>query len=364
MSPQYTQRLCRLLTAFDAERLGEGNVTAGTNVLAAMACSISNIHRHGACLTGSNGSSHQVGSSLLASGPLTSSLIGERVWAQLAAIQTNVSTHLREWKIGEQDIITASPIHAPKLEEFKIRADFSAHVFCDEEARIGSDYHHSLFSPFPNQVRRALLDQPLVCVTGATLADLRGNLKRSHLGRPLVHEVLHNPSHCADLGECCLPVIDGTMTVEPLSTPVHGHVLLTDPSRVLDEMVRAGGEPCRWLLRLVWLVDGKAGPEAPLDSDATSRQARLDHLEYRFALALRTAWKSRLDHTITAPVCHAIDLAALQAKWVAFLVACEPTCPGISFAARPLFATLVFGLYEMTAGVELASLAARKSTQT
>jgi len=352
MSPEITQRLNRLLTAFDAERLGEGNLAAGANVLAAMACTIANIHRRGACLTGSDGVSFQTGSSLLASGPLTSSLIGERVTAPLAAIQGNVLAHIQEWELGKQAIIEGSPICKPKLDGFRIQADLSAHGFWDEEMRMGVHHHHSLFSSFSNQVKRALCDQPLVFVTGATPGDLHRNLRRSHLGRPLLHGVLRSPSHCADLADCCLPVIDGSMTIEPLSTSIHGHVLLTDPSRLLDEVVGAGGEPARWLLRLPWLVDGNAGPEIASDKDSAATQPRLDRMEQRYEQALRNAMRCRLDHTVKAPVCHDIDLAAFQTQWVGFLVASETACPGISAAARPLLATLVFGLYEMASIME------------
>ncbi len=352
MSPETTQRFNRLLTAFDAERLGEGNIAAGANVLAAMACSIANIHRRGACLTGSDGISFQAGSSLLATGPLTSSLIGERVTSPLAAIQANVIAHLQEWELGKQVIIEGCLVGKPKLDVFGIDADFSAHCFFDEEMRLGRVAHLSLFSPIANRVKRALSAQPLVYVTGATTGDLRNNLRHSHLGRPLVHGVLHSPSHCADLAGGCLAVIDGTMTIEPLSTPVHGHVLLTDPSRVLGEVVRAGGEPARWLLRLPWLVDGEAGPEIASDKDASGSQPRLDSMELRYELAMRNAMRCRLDHTVKAPVCHGIDLEGLQAHWVGFLVASEPECPGISAAARPLLATLVFGLYELVSIME------------
>ena len=42
MSPDTTDSLTRLLITFDAQRLGEGDVFAGANVIAAMACTIAN----------------------------------------------------------------------------------------------------------------------------------------------------------------------------------------------------------------------------------------------------------------------------------------------------------------------------------
>ena len=349
MSPESTQRLTRLLAAFDAKRLGDGNVAAGVDVLAAMACSIANIHRRGACLTSPDGSTFHVGTSLLASGPLTSSLIGERVVSVLADIQTNLLDHLAEWAISKQDTIDKNPICTPVLDHFMVKADASSLAVIGDDTLYRNDRFTELFSPFPNQTKRALLGHPLVYVTGATPAELHRNLGRSELGRPLVFDVLRSPSHCDDLGACCLPVIDGSMTSGPLSTSIQGHVLVSDPSRVLDEVVRNGQPSGRWLMRLPWLVDGNPEPEIALNGDANSQ---LGNIEQRYQLAMHKAWQSRLDHLVTAPASRVIDMTAFQARWVRFLSGNDSSCPGISSAARPLLATLVFGLYEIAKSME------------
>lgn len=37
--------------------------------------------------------------------------------------------------------------------------------------------------------------------------------------------------------------------------------MMTDPSGALDEAVKSGLPHTKWLSRLLWLVDGDAGPE-------------------------------------------------------------------------------------------------------
>ena len=290
---------------------------------------------------------YHAGSSLLASGPLTASLIAERVVGLLAEYQGSLLGHLNEWDIAKQHIIDSRMGAAPDFKGFAIKPDMSSVIVMGDDVPSRDYCLDRLLAPFPNRVKRELSSQPLVYVTGATPAELRRNLQRSHFGRPLVHEVLRSPAHCAELEDCCLPVIDGCLTSGPRAMPVHGHVLLGDPSRVLGEVLRTGGEAGRWLLRLPWLVDGNAGPEPPASQASGDTRPKLDRMEQRYQHAMRRAWRCRLDHQNPAPELHALDIAAEQAGWVAFLLQHERSLPGISAAARPLLATLVFGLYEM-----------------
>jgi hypothetical protein len=79
MSPTDTRYLNELLNIFGAERLGEGNLVAGANLLAAMACSLANIQRPGSGLVADDGSTLKVGTSLLIFGSHSAGLISERV---------------------------------------------------------------------------------------------------------------------------------------------------------------------------------------------------------------------------------------------------------------------------------------------
>lgn len=78
MLSAHTQYLHELLTTFGAARLGEGDPVAGANLLATMACSIANIQRHGSGLKAPDGETLAVGTSLMVSASLTTSLISEK----------------------------------------------------------------------------------------------------------------------------------------------------------------------------------------------------------------------------------------------------------------------------------------------
>ena len=91
---------------------------------------------------------------------------------------------------------------------------------------------------------------PLVFATGAQPTKLGAALERAHGGQLLVHDVLREPSHCAELAGCCLPLIDDCLTVGTLARPVRGHLLLCDPSLVTDEVLRDSGPARRLVMRL------------------------------------------------------------------------------------------------------------------
>lgn len=338
------QRLHRILTLFDAERLGEGDLAAGANTLAAMACTLANLHRRGAGLASDGGPPLLVGSSLLATGPLTSSLIQERVTTPLSIKQGNLLGHINEWKVSELEKIERGMKHWGSKSNLSLTPDLTGTDVLSKDSFQRRDCIDRVFSGFVNQLSRALLEQPLIYVTGATTDRLRGNLEKSHLGRPIVYDSLRSPAHCAELGACCLPLIDGSMTTKALGTPVAGHLLLGDPSRVLDEVLRTGSS--RWLLRTPWLVDCDVGPKFTPEA-ATKPVERIERIEACFEAALQEALRKRCDMDVRQPVVHEFPVAKCHKQWVRFLSEQEKLFPGISAAARSLYPTLVFGLIEL-----------------
>ena len=330
MKPAATEKLQRLLADFEVETLGDGNLNAGTNLLVAMACTIANIQRPGAGIGVPGKHQWLVGTNLLASGPLTSDLIRERVVAPLREMEANLEAHLQEWREDIRQTTQASPNLKPDLRQHDIPPDLSLLRFNGDDQPFREDLGSGLFLPFSNRMRRALLECPGFLATGATPARLAMRIECAHLGKPLVHDVLRDPAHCRTLGECCLPVIDGA---------AGGNALLCDPSRVLDGQITS--EPATWLSRLFWLVEGGTDPELPTPLPATAPSAGMQAC---FENAVRDGLIARYDHeTIEPPYLNA-DIAAAQSKWVAFLTACEADLPGISAAARTLFPSLVFGL--------------------
>lgn len=349
MSPE--NNLTRLLTTFDAQRLGEGDVSAGANVIAAMACAIANIYRRGTRISSDGEPSFRIGSSVLAYGPLTSALVGERVESVLAEYQSSLDSHCNEWELAKE-AFAASLGGLRTDERFTVTPTIqSLQVLSEEMFGEVRDNLSVLLTPLQNGRKRALLERPLLFASGAQPKQLGAALERGHAGQLLVHDVLRDPSHCADLTHGCLPLIDGCKTVGKPARPVRGHLLLCDPSQVLDEVLREGSQARRLMLRMPWLVDGHAGPSLPVPETSgvgvTTYRPRLNRMEERFRTALRTAWLKRLDYTSEGPETLAFDLADQQARWVDFLQQKEADFPGITAAARPLLATLLFGLREM-----------------
>jgi hypothetical protein len=347
MSSDNTQNLQRLLQTFDAQRLGEGDVSAGANVIAAMACAIANVHRHGTAIVTGDGASFRVGTSVLAYGPLTSALIGERVTSMQAEFQANLNSHCNEWELAK-DTYRSSLDGKQTDARFTVRPSIqSLEVLSESMHGNARDNLAVLLSPLPNRTKRALLERPLIHATGTSPAILEAALERSHAGQLLVHDVLRDPSHCADMTHCYLPLIDGCLAVGKQARAVRGHLQLCDPAQVLDEVLRDTGPAQRLMMRLPWLVDGNAGPSLPAPDSNAAGHARLDQMETRFRTALAHAWLARLDYTTGGPEQLAFDFTAYQARWVAFLQQKEAGFPGISATARPLLGTLLFGLHQM-----------------
>ena len=92
----------RLLHMFNAEALGDGNVDAGANVLAAMALTIANLQRPGSTVVNEEGYRTNLGGSMVVSGGLSASLVSNLVLARLQARQNNVSANVLYWQEFEK----------------------------------------------------------------------------------------------------------------------------------------------------------------------------------------------------------------------------------------------------------------------
>ena len=82
-------KVCSLLYIFDVAALGEGDLIAGANTLAAMACAIANVQRPGSRIEDEDGTGVAVGTSVLVSGGLSTSVIAEKIVSGLGSRQNN-----------------------------------------------------------------------------------------------------------------------------------------------------------------------------------------------------------------------------------------------------------------------------------
>ncbi len=346
MSPN-NSNLAHFLHTFDAQRLGEGDLSTGVNVLAAMACTIANIYRHGARIVSNNGSSYRVGTSLLAYGPQTASLVSEHVESLLAEYQSSLDSHCNEWEIAKKTI-RGSLDGSRTDERFEVGPSYqSVSVVTGELMTSVSDSLAVLLTPNTNRIKRSLLENPLLFSHGAGSKQLSAAFERSHAEQLLVHDVLRSTSHCEDITSNGLPLIDGCITTGKISRTIRGHLLLSDPTHILDDVLKEDKTAKHLMMRLIWLVDGQAGPSLSLPNADQADGPRFECMEKRFRAALETAWLNRMDYSTNAPETIPLNMSEAQSRWIVFLKKMESKYSGITVAARPLLATLLFGLQKI-----------------
>jgi len=349
--PEADAQLSEFLATFDVAELGEGDMTAGANTFAAMAITLANLARPGSKLADSGGRTFDIGASVLVSGTFSPSLVTDRVVIELGVAQRNTNSHLRREalaceqeakKRGGQGRLDDSMLGPGSHTSMIGALDGPGPSYeADREARMVRLSEE----PAP-PVLAELLMRSRVFLTGNGPAAVDKQLEYSHRCRPIIHLGIDKRGDFARWGGLIAAVIDGRATSAMMDESIRGTVLVTDPTGLLGDAVQAGDDSCHWLGRVLWLVDGEAGPEAP---EACSRQTRpvLGALAQRYAAALGTAWGRRINFFTTAATIRPITVPIPQERWVAFLRGMEPEFPGITGAARNLLATLLFGMVEL-----------------
>lgn len=351
-----TRHLHNLLHAFEVTHLGEGDVTAGANTLAAMSICLANVHRSGSGLVTRDGQTIAVGTSMLVSGSHSSSLICEKVISGLAARQNNLTSRFcqrRTRATGKENDNTGLPQ--------TVSSDFAAdwvetvmQQLCEPGA-ISDQQATECWGAILQVPARAdityLRDHPVVFATGTKTAEMTAQLERCHLGRPCIHVGIDSAADFARFEHLCPAIMDGRMTVGPMLDHMRGTALVTDPNEILGEVVRSGLPAARWTSRLLWLVDGNAGPGLE-DIDDDESPVRLGGIERRYETAMSLAWGRRISDRVTGPLTLDCEFGEAQTRWIHFLRRMEPAFPGITGTARSLFATLWFGLLQMIAAAD------------
>ncbi len=355
MTPQDNRHLNDLLHIFGAPRLGEGDAVAGANLLAAMAASIANIAPPGSGLKAPDGEKLTVGASLLVSGSHGTSLVAEKILSGLGDRQNNLNSHLRTHLRTHVRNQPDKPKAAGNFEA-EARASFMDHHYNRtlEGLYAPGDFHcHGVAKPWGGMLRQPatadfeeMRDRHVVFVAKGATGNLADIVDLAHRGRPLLHIELDKAPSFSRIGRQCLDVMDGRGSSGFNSQTVRGTVILTGPSSILGEAMRAEGVAGLLASRMLWLVDGNAGPE-PGEPAAPTKLVALDAPGRRYKGAMEQAWGSRLDHRKPGPVMLECDFHSLQARWIAFLKTQDATVPGITGTARNLLATLIFGLTQM-----------------
>ena len=346
MTPDDTRQLHEFLTIAEAERLGEGDLIAGANTLAAMAISLANIQRPGSGLVDHVGRRISVGTSLVISGSLSSSLVSERVLTGLAACQSNLASRLNRLN----DTTRPSGLREDPADEMDDRIFQQLCQSLTPPANITGREADSLSgrilqTSLPVEFRD-LSKRPMIFTTASTPARLAGQLERSHLGRPFVHLGVAGQADLERFGSEFLALMEGRLTLPDGDEVIGGTIVVTDRNGALDEAVQGGSPAAKWASNLLWLVDGKAGPELG-DFNESKNAIPIDGIEGACTAAMGVAWGRRINGSSDGPVTLDVEFAEAQARWIDFLKSNEEDFPGIAGALRNLYATLVFGFHRM-----------------
>ncbi len=346
--------LLRLLQVFDAESLGEGDMPAGANVLAAKCIALANSYPPGACLVSDDGSRLTVGMSFATIGGLTNSLITEKVIAPLACLQNNLSDHL----VADAAHSAATLASMPPSEHCRHRPpaptenpsglaklDLAFKGFASEN---DSSVFRYLLAPCRNQGPGELKTTPVVFLDAGIAAVLEKQLSRAHCHYPFVRADLSDGPGAERLESILLSVLQGTSFADGVAGSVHirGHLAASCTAAKLARSVGDGDE--RLLANLLWLVDGSSGDLSLQQENGSSSAPYATSINY--SEALESAWARRLDYRQADPLTIRYAWPTGQREWVAHLQKLEPRCPGLTRAARPLFATLIAGLFLLSLG--------------
>ena len=196
-----------LLHQFDALSLGEGNLTAGGNTLAAMALTLANIAPPGSCLVDDeDGTRVPVGMNVLVNGALSGSLINDRVLKVLQELQDNLFAHIRQRlerrKEGEKRITEASAFLGSQ-------EDPAPPTVLD---RLGKDDHfnekhfeaelRTLLRPPANTGVSEITEAPVIFAGIGSVEGLHTAIGFANRGRLLVHVNLSGKKGGALLDRC------------------------------------------------------------------------------------------------------------------------------------------------------------------
>lgn len=355
MTPKDTEHLNQFLTTFDAMNLGDGDINAGANTLATMLFTLANIARPGSGIQTRSGKLIKVGGSLLIAGSFSRSLINDQVITLLRMLQSNLTTNVfRALDELEQKAAKEghSSISLPDNARIYDCSDTMLSLFQTDIGPLGSgdDEWRGVLNSSPTPRMQDLATKPKLVVSIAGAGELKKQLVGLNHRHPLVLLGLSKVATSQGNSELLTALMEGYLPDNVGGHTVQGNLIVTDPNELLQDLARNADEHSAWLGRLLWLVDGIAGPEACMDE--MTPKTGIDKINVRYQRALSLAFGKRLNNHSSGPVIRLLDLDRAQIRWVRFLKGMEKQLPGISGSARNLFATMVYGAIEMTSATK------------
>ena len=363
MNQNESADLRHILTTFDARSLGEGDEAIGTNLLAAMAITLANLTRPGSGIRTPDGRLITVGCSLLVTGALTTNMVLDEVVTPVGRCQDNLLgqlDRLRKNDKAEEDRALRNLPRKWILSNGRPRntGENSLFQLMTDDGELGPlfgtrvDQWMDVVGSAPSEDFRDLVGSPRAFIAAATPALLAQQLAGVHRGQALVTIGLSCAANAAKFGKLCPSLMDGLIPAGPSGETVRGRLLVTVPASMLSKAATAGGDETAWLARILWLVDGSHGPELMPKQDGDGNIVRLPNLTASFECAVQRSFAKRFDSREPEPMVDESDFAPQQARWMKFLSNMERNVPGISGTARPLLASLAFGMARLDQAAE------------
>ena len=352
LPPEDWADLASLLESFQVTSLGDGNPVAGSNMLAAMAIGLANLARPGSCLVAPDGRRMEVGCHLLATGPLVSGAVLEEVVRPVNDCQNNLLGQLARLVKDEKAEANRLPQRRWSISDGPQASGGEAALF---ELMVGDNGLSPLYgtlggrwvdvvSDAPADRFDDLVQRPRAFIAAPTPRSLEQQVSQAHCGHPLVAISLNRAADAAKFGDLCPALMDGLLPAGPSEATVSGKLLVTDIGGVLREVAAAEEDSSAWVGRLLWLVEGRAGPDLPILPAGDVGVVRLPNPTGQFERAVRRAFADRLNSREPLPSAFKCEFAKMQTRWLTFLTSMESSLPGINATARKLVATLSFGL--------------------
>jgi hypothetical protein len=362
MTPDSPDLLARSLEAFQVRRLGDGDAVAGANNLVAMAALLTAAAPPGSRVSSPGSSkSRPLGIDLLVTGSYSCSVVLEDAVSALRERQENIAIHVRHEQQRRDQWEAKMAKGATGMGDAPWNKPQSGLAESAMEGACADPFH----SPFSSKEamrdvikRRAprsfsdLAARHSVLITATRAAELEKRLQGAHGNEALALMGIQRKGDLAAFGEVAEALMDGRVSQDDRTGTIKGHVLVTDPGRLIGTSGEKTRDSVAWLDRCIWLADGNFGVELPKRISVPA-EARMDRVEGRFRSALVTllTWRFNLHGGNPCTIDVNADPKAHH-RWIAFLRELEPKWPGIAGTARNLLSTLHFGLAMMSTHAE------------
>lgn len=345
-----TAELAKLLEHFDVTSLGDGDPTAGFNLLACMACTLAQLAPDNGMMVHKDGSYARLGTSLMVLGSASSGRVVDEIVTELNHIQNNLATNVESYFDWLAEI-AAKPQPFEQVPR-SCNSESARMVSMTQQSDphgLQPDYiptWSKVLGQLPHQSIGRIGKHPKFLVSAGGRKDIESQLTRLCPGPPLVHLGLTHPDDIVRHADVGAALLDGSYPLEDGIRSVKGNLLITDPMHVLTVAAQKPDERTRWLGQLLWLADGNFGPDVPLVKPACEKSASAG-IEERFRQSLVRIMLYRLNLPTLQPLLVSSQSREAKVRWSTFLREMEPRLPGITGAARNLITALSFGLLQL-----------------